>query len=63
MPKFTAILTFEQCSRAEVTITAKTLAEAQEKADEINADEIADWNPINGEVTVESVCSVKKLKK
>lgn len=55
MPKFSTILTFSQISRAEVIIKAKSLAEAKYKADNIAADEVLDWNPIGGEITVNSV--------
>jgi hypothetical protein len=55
MKKFEVILGFTQYSKATVIIEAATLEEAEEKADELGADEIDDWNPFDGEVFVHSV--------
>jgi len=63
MPKFTATLTFSQISRAKVIINAKSLAEAKYKADNIVADEVLDWNPIHGEVSVENLSVTPKSRK
>ena len=53
--QYEVVLTFSQCSRASVTIEADTPEAAQEMAGEICPDEVEDWNPVNGEVSVESV--------
>lgn len=53
--KFEAMLSFKQHSRAKVIIEAESLAEAEEMAGEIQSDEVDDWNPIHGEVSVDSV--------
>jgi hypothetical protein len=53
--KYEAILTFTQSSRAKVVIEADSIEDAQAKADEIQSDEVNDWNPIDGNVYVESV--------
>ena len=63
MKTFNATLTFVQYSRGEVLIKARSLKEARCKADEIGADEVDDWNPVNGEVSVESVTEKKPRKK
>lgn len=63
MKKYTATLTFVQYSRGEVLIKARSLKEARRKADEIGADEVTDWNPVDGEVSVESVTERKPRKK
>jgi len=57
--RYEVILMFSQESRAKVIIEAADLAEAEDKASDIFADEIDDWNPINGDVRVESVEPVK----
>jgi hypothetical protein len=57
--KYEATLYFTQHSKATVIIEATSLEEAVEKADDINADEIDDWNPFDGEVVVDTVQSVK----
>jgi hypothetical protein len=62
MKTFTATLTFVQTCRGEVLIKARSLKDAQRKADEIGADEV-DWNPTNGEMSVESVSELKPRKK
>jgi len=56
---FTAILTFVQYSRGEVLIKAHSLKEARRKADKIGADEVDDWNSVDGDVSVESVTERK----
>ena len=53
--KYEAILSFKQFSRAKIIIEAMSLAEAEEKANAIESDEIDDWNPCNGEVSLDSV--------
>jgi hypothetical protein len=63
MKRFTATLTFVQYNRADVWIKARSLKEARCKADEIGADEVDDWNPVDGEVSVESVTERKPRKK
>jgi len=63
MKTFTATLTFAQYSRAEVLIKAHSLEDARRKADEIGADEVDDWNPVDGEVSVENVAERKSSKK
>ncbi len=50
--KYEARLTFTQHSRATVIIEAASLEEAEEKAKDIQADEIDDGNPFDGEVYV-----------
>ena len=63
MKTFNATLTFVQYSRGEVLIKARSLKEARCKADEIGADEVDDWNAVDGEVSVESVTEKKPRKK
>jgi hypothetical protein len=63
MKKYTATLTFVQFSRGEVSIKARSLKEARCKADEIGSDEVDNWNPVDGEVSVESVTEGKPRKK
>ena len=63
MKTFNATLTFVQYSRAEVLIKALSIENARRKADKIGADEVDDWNPVNGEVSVESVTEQKPRKK
>ena len=63
MKTFNATLTFVQYSRGEVLIKARSLKEARCKADEIGADEVDDWNAVDGEVSVESVKEQKPRKK
>ena len=53
--KYEAVLCFTQHSRATVIIKAKSLEEANEKANDIHADEIDDWNPFDGDVYVDAV--------
>jgi hypothetical protein len=55
MKTYTATLTLVQYSRAEVFITAHSLKDARRKADEIGADEVDGWNPVDGDVSVGSV--------
>lgn len=55
MKIYTATLTFVQSSRAEVKIKARSLKEAECKADEISSEDVDDWNPVDGNITVESV--------
>ena len=63
MKTFTATLTFVQTSRGEVLIKARSLKDARRKADEITAYDVDDWNPKNGEMSVESVAELKPRKK
>jgi hypothetical protein len=63
MKTFTATLTFVQYSRGEVLIKARSIEDASRKADEIGADEVDNWNPVDGEVSVESVTERKPRKK
>jgi hypothetical protein len=48
-------LYWTQYNRATVIIKARSLKEAEEKADEFSADEIETWEPVHGEMSVESV--------
>jgi hypothetical protein len=59
--KFEVIFSYSQLSRAKVMITAKSLEEAQEKAEEMNADEIPadNFNPIDGTLDVDNIQEVK----
>lgn len=61
MKTYIATLTFVQFSRAEVSIMADSLEEAGRKAAEIGSDE-AEWIPVNGEVSVESVVERRQPK-
>jgi hypothetical protein len=63
MKTFTATLTFVQYNRAEVLIKARSIEDARRKADEIGADEVDDWNAVDGEVSVENVTEQKPRKK
>jgi hypothetical protein len=63
MKTFIATMTFFQLSRAEVLIKARSIEAARLKAEEIGADEVDDWNPVDGEVSVESVTERKSRKK
>ena len=57
--KYKATLFWTQHNQATVIIEANSLAEAREKADEIDSDEIDDWNPCDGDLYVDSVEPVK----
>ena len=50
--KFVAVLEFKETSRARVPIHADTLAEAQNKADAIHADDVEKWNFVYDDVQV-----------
>jgi len=63
MKTFTATLTFIQTCRGEVLIKARSLKDARRKADEIGTDEVGDWNPVDGEMSVESVAELKPRTK
>jgi hypothetical protein len=63
MKTFTATLIFVQTCRGEVLIKARSLKDARCKADEITAYDVDDWNPMNGEMSVESVTELKPRKK
>ena len=62
MKTFIATLTFVQYSRGEISIKARSIKDARRKADEIGADEVDDWNPVDGEVSVESITEQKPRK-
>lgn len=53
--KFKVLLSWTQINQAEIEIEAKSLKDAQEKAEEIQSDEVNNWNPIDGQVEVISV--------
>ena len=53
--KYQAILSFTQHSRAKVIIEAASLAEAEAQAEEIEPDEVDDWDSFDGELYVDSV--------
>lgn len=53
--KYLVTLTYTQASRATVEIEAESQEEAQELAENIQADEVNDFNPIDGELYVEGV--------
>ena len=53
--KFTVALHFAQYSVAEVEIEADSQQEAEERAEAIEAADVETFNPIDGELTVESV--------
>jgi hypothetical protein len=55
MKTYIVQLTFVQCSRAEVKIKARSFKEAERMADEISSEDVEDWNPVDGNLTVESV--------
>jgi hypothetical protein len=59
LKKYEATLNFAQHSRAKVIIEAASLEEAEEKAGDICADEIDDWNPYDGEVNILDVSPVE----
>jgi hypothetical protein len=63
MKTFTAVLTFSQSSRAEIVIEAETMEEAEELANEIQEDEVDDWNPFDGQVEVNEVRAGGELPK
>jgi hypothetical protein len=52
LKKYEATLAFSQQSRAKVIIKAASLEEAHEKADSIQADDVDNWNPCDGQVDV-----------
>ncbi|MGD0138972.1 MAG: hypothetical protein ABSD28_08855 [Tepidisphaeraceae bacterium] len=55
MKRYEVMLYWTQYNKATITIKANSLADAEAKADEICSDEIDDWNPVDGELWVESV--------
>jgi len=59
MKTYTATLTFVQYCRGEVLIKARSLKDARRKAGEISAYDVDDWNPVNGELSMESVTELK----
>ena len=60
--KYEVTLRWTQYNIAKVIIEAASLAEAEEKAEEIESDEIDDWNPVDGELYVDSVEPVSEGK-
>lgn len=48
-------LHWTQHNRATVTIQAKSLEAARQKANRIRSDEVDDWDPFDGEMDVDSV--------
>lgn len=56
--KYEARLFWTQYNQGAVIIKAKSLAEATEKADEIEIDEVS-WSPVDGDIFVLSVELVK----
>jgi hypothetical protein len=63
LKKFEADLYFTQYHSATVIIEAATLGEALDKAGDIGADEVNNWEPVDGEVGVISVEPLEKGKK
>jgi hypothetical protein len=57
--KFIATLILVQHSRAEISIHARTLEEAQEKAAARAPEKVIGWIPFEGQVSVQSVQSVR----
>ena len=57
--KYEIILCFIQHDRAKVVLEAKSIKEAWRKANDIEPDQIDDWNPIHGEISVASVQPVE----
>ncbi len=57
--KFKAVLTHIQYSGDTVVVKAASLGKAKEKAEEISLDEVLDWNPVDGDLIVESAESVE----
>lgn len=57
--KYEAILEFTVCCRTRVIVEAANLKGAIYQASEIEADEVHDWNPVNGNVSVVSVRPTK----
>jgi hypothetical protein len=55
MKTYIVQLTFVQYSRAEMTIKARSLKEAERKAEKINSEDVEEWEPTGGEVSVGSV--------
>jgi hypothetical protein len=53
--KYEAELYWTQHNRATVIIEARSLAEAEKKADQLSSEDIDDWNPFDGEIWVDSV--------
>jgi hypothetical protein len=58
--QFEAVLHFTQYSCAKVVIEAESLAEAEEQANDLCPEDIADWDPVDGDIDVASVEPVKK---
>jgi hypothetical protein len=53
--KYEAELFWTQHNCATVIIEARSLQEAERKADELSSEDIDDWNPVDGELFVNSV--------
>jgi hypothetical protein len=52
---YEAELFWTQHNRATVIIRARSLEEAHDKADEMDSGDIDDWNPVSGDMFVDSV--------
>lgn len=59
LKKFEVIVTHTQTSRGSIIIEAKSLEDAEEMAEGLNADEITNLNPIDGELYIEGVKHIK----
>jgi hypothetical protein len=53
--KYEVTLFWAQYNQAKVIIEAGSFAEAEEKANDLQADEVEDWNPVDGDLSVVSV--------
>ncbi|HET7624397.1 MAG TPA: hypothetical protein VFM25_03960 [Verrucomicrobiae bacterium] len=63
MKTYSVSLNFVQYNRADILIKARSLKHAERLADEIGSDEVDEWSPVDGEVSVESVHEVKPRRK
>ena len=55
MPRYTALLSFTQVSKAKVTVTAKDERAATRQASRIEAADVEDWDPVDGFVDVVAI--------
>jgi len=53
--KYEVRLYWTQYNHATLIIEAQSLAEAEEMADNIESEDVDDWNPVEGELTVDSI--------
>ena len=53
--KYEIRLYWTQYNHATLIIEAQSMAEAEEIADNIESEEVDDWNPVEGELTVDSI--------